>query len=438
MSLQANQQVPSGYSVVPWASLPSSFQLVSVATGKYWGYQINGSGVPVTLDTTNPILNMFVDQYPAASTIYPYGNAALTSSAATGWMRINLVGQPGGIYSLRHSGFDCFLQTYTSGIYDFSWRFYYQTGGSPYQVIIGNNYPGDGIGYYISDSGNGRVRINTPAGNGTSGASVFNIIYTPSPPALITPSLTLPLNVSTSAYPITIQQTSSNIPSSGLISWSTSNSTYSNNINPQYVMSYPFTFTNMGASGASGPSTITYGTSTPGYGTAYSLSLSGGIQQWIVPFTGQYTFTVAGAGLNFTNLTQSSPYNINYTSYGAVITATISLTAGHLIKILIGQQGTQGQTGLFARGGGCGGSFVYNATTSTLLFAAGGGGGHGGDPGSATIGGGTSTNPYTNGTGKGDNGQIATSGSVGRNGSGGSAGTSGGGGGAHTQGYGGD
>ena len=211
---------------------------------------------------------------------------------------------------------------------------------------------------------------------------------------------------------------------------------------PIYSMTFPFTFTNMGATGSSGPTSITYGTGNPGYGTGYAMVLgtgtSAGMQRWTVPQTRSYTFTIAGAGINLTDLTQSAGENVNYTSSGAVGVSTLSLTAGHVLRILVGQQGTQGSTGLFARGGGCGGSFVYNETTSTLLLATGGGGGNGGDPSGATIGAGTAGSPYTNGTGKGDDGQTGTSGSVGRDGAAGAGGTSGNGGAAQTQGYGGD
>jgi hypothetical protein len=209
-----------------------------------------------------------------------------------------------------------------------------------------------------------------------------------------------------------------------------------------YSMTYPFTFTNMSATGANGPTSITYGASNPGFGTGYAMVLgsgtSTGMQRWTVPESGSYTFTVAGAGVQHLNTSSSPPYAVNYISYGAVGVCTLGLTAGHVLRILVGQQGTRGQSGLFARCGGCGGSFIYNETTSTLLLAAGGGGGHGGDPGGATLGSGTSADPYRNGTGKGDNGQLGTSGSVGRDGNGGTAGINGAGGGGNLQGYGGD
>lgn len=253
-----------------------------------------------------------------------------------------------------------------------------------------------------------------------------------------TSGVTVNVDIGTPIAGVTYSLTATNpTPSSCVQSFSVTNT-----LSALYPFT-SFTFTPIGATGASGPTSLAgYGTSYPGYGTSYALTLgsgtSAGMQRWTVPQTRSYTFTIAGAGMNLTDLTQSAGLNVNYTSSGAVGVSTLSLTAGHVLRILVGQQGTQGQTGLFARGGGCGGSFVYNESTSTLLLATGGGGGHGGDTGGATIGAGTAGNPYTNGTGKGDDGQTVTSGSVGRNGSAGAGGTSGNGGAANTQGFGGD
>ena len=138
-----------------------------------------------------------------------------------------------------------------------------------------------------------------------------------------------------------------------------------------YTMTFPFTFTNMGATGANGPSAITY-SPIPGNGTAYVLTLTGGIQYWTVPTTRSYSFSIAGAG-------SSAPLSSNAvkTGYGFVQTATYSLTAGTKIAILVGQQGAS-FTGSTSTAGN-GGTFVarYVGTTYTLLFASGGAGGPG-------------------------------------------------------------
>jgi len=153
-----SQPVPAGYTVFPWASLPASFTLTAVTGGKRWAY----SGTTLYLDTTTPILNMFADQ----------PGDVFGGTGATGWMRIQRVGTSGGAESVRHAGFDMFLNGWGGGNFDFSWRFYYVTGGNSAQVIIGNNYPNNGVGHYVADSGNGRVRINVTT---TAAATVFTI-----------------------------------------------------------------------------------------------------------------------------------------------------------------------------------------------------------------------------------------------------------------------
>lgn len=139
---------------------------------------------------------------------------------------------------------------------------------------------------------------------------------------------------------------------------------------PLYTMTSPFTFTNMNRTGATGPTSITYGTSTPGYGTSYVMTLTGGIQYWTVPYNTTYLLTVAGAA---GGSTLSTPTKGN----GVIIVQTTLLNQGDVIKILVGQQGTNGNNGTGTGGGGGGGTFVYNNTTSTLIAAAGGGGGAG-------------------------------------------------------------
>jgi hypothetical protein len=142
---------------------------------------------------------------------------------------------------------------------------------------------------------------------------------------------------------------------------------------PLYTMTLPFTFTNMNETGATGPTSITYGTSTPGYGTSYVMSLAGGIQYWTVPQTKTYTFTLAGASSFHT--TSLNPIKIGY---GMVMNASLRLVAGQIIAILVGQQ---------ARDNACGAGGTFIALVSGVgqlavavpLFVAGGAGGPGGE-----------------------------------------------------------
>lgn len=128
-----------------------------------------------------------------------------------------------------------------------------------------------------------------------------------------------------------------------------------------YTMTFPFTFTNMNASGYAGPTSISYGTNTPGYGTSYAMTLTSGIQYWIVPMTRLYTFTVAGAGA-----TNNSSFNSIKTGYGVVMTATLSLSAGQIIAILVGQQGISTSP----PAGGSGGTYICSVSTAGSLSTA--------------------------------------------------------------------
>jgi hypothetical protein len=217
-----------------------------------------------------------------------------------------------------------------------------------------------------------------------------------------------------------------------------------------YIMSFPFTFTNMAQTGVSGPTAITYGASTPGLSTSYVLTLSGGMQRWVVPKTRSYTVTIAGAGIQSTGQSGITGLYWNYRSYGTVGTTTLNLQAGDTLRILVGQQGTITSD---SNGGGHGGTFIYNETKGTLLAVAGGAGGSVGrsvNNASVIPGGGDGTvgAPYTFGSGLGSNGypytyaygfpyssatspsvpKISGSGSCGANGSGGGATTVNGGG----------
>lgn len=135
-----------------------------------------------------------------------------------------------------------------------------------------------------------------------------------------------------------------------------------------------FTFTNMNATGRYGPLSGTQYAYGP-WGTNLSLFyVINGIQYWVVPRTGIYTITLAGAGVGPRRLQN----NTNFTAYGAVIRVQYSLQQGHIIQFLIGQSGITPSTGA-GGSGGSGGTYMYNQTTNTILFVAGGAGGIGWD-----------------------------------------------------------
>lgn len=135
------------------------------------------------------------------------------------------------------------------------------------------------------------------------------------------------------------------------------------------------TFTSCGATGRSGPaqSSCTSSYSAAPWATNSSFfSVTNGIQSWKVPGTGTYTLDIFGASGGASTARSFAG------GKGARVQTTVSLTEGHVIKILVGQVG-----GSFSyTGGGGGGTFIYNQTIGAAIAVAGGGGG-GGDSGGA-------------------------------------------------------
>lgn len=127
-----------------------------------------------------------------------------------------------------------------------------------------------------------------------------------------------------------------------------------------------FTFTNMNCTGSSGPSSVSYTSSTPGYSAFTTpVTVAGGIQLWTVPKTGNYTLTAAGAGLG--------------NCYGVVGIVIVNLNANDQIQILVGQQGSVQMTYNQAKWAGHGGTFVKNVTSNVVIVVVGGAGGGGGN-----------------------------------------------------------
>ena len=127
-----------------------------------------------------------------------------------------------------------------------------------------------------------------------------------------------------------------------------------------------------------------------------STGATGTIQTWTVPTTGTYTIDAYGA---------QGGSGTTYTGgLGARIKGDVALTAGAVLKILVGQQG--GTNASYKAGGGGGGTFVTTSTNTPLIIAGGGGGGGGnsspanGQSGLTGTSGGTgSTGVYAGGAG---------------------------------------
>jgi Flp pilus assembly pilin Flp len=169
------------------------------------------------------------------------------------------------------------------------------------------------------------------------------------------------------------------------------------------------TFSTCGANGRYGPSLSAcrnaYATDWDEDPAHYDMSTQG-IQEWVVPETGAYRITAAGA--------QGGDSG----GRGARVAATVSLTAGDRLLLAIGQQGSRNNAcGTY--GGGGGGSYVALGTSHTsanpLLVAAGGNGrnsGYLGPGGSANQG--SDGRGLTSGNGKGAcGGGFYTSGACG-------------------------
>jgi len=113
-----------------------------------------------------------------------------------------------------------------------------------------------------------------------------------------------------------------------------------------------------------------------------------GIQVWTVPRTGIYNFTIEGASVVDANEKPSYATSYSQTqtnSKGASVTATIPLSIGQQLTLIVGQSGqpsTQSSS-QYGTSGGCGASWVFLAdgtslstlTESRLLCVAGGAGG---------------------------------------------------------------
>lgn len=134
---------------------------------------------------------------------------------------------------------------------------------------------------------------------------------------------------------------------------------------PLSLWGQTYTFTSAGVTGRSGP---TQGQVTTAY-TATNLDgmvtvNTQGIQEWVVPVTGDYSIETFGA---------SGGNHITYAGHGAQVYGEVTLTMGTTLYILVGQMGSQHATGSTASDGGGGGTFVTDGTN--LLVASGGGGG---------------------------------------------------------------
>jgi hypothetical protein len=123
-------------------------------------------------------------------------------------------------------------------------------------------------------------------------------------------------------------------------------------------------FSTCGQTGPTGPSQASCDSAYAGTPLDGDVTVTAGIQAWTVPATGTYRITAAGAAGG-----RNTDHGNNGGS-GALQVGDFSLTAGEVLRVLVGQRGTNGGN----NAGGGGGSFVVKQSGNVPLIIAGGGG----------------------------------------------------------------
>nr|XP_058952700.1 ALK tyrosine kinase receptor-like [Pocillopora verrucosa] len=169
--------------------------------------------------------------------------------------------------------------------------------------------------------------------------------------------------------------------------WCSTTDSFGNDKTRGLCEDFKFTFTTLGAVGSNGP------TGTSGYkGTTLQgkVRIENGIQLWTVPLSGSYVIEAWGAS-GAEGRSDKFSSDTRPGGKGACVKGTFNLTRGKELKILVGQTGSKGKTGLPLPGGGGGGTFITSSADVPLIIAGGGGGGvaqpgnfHEGDPGQTT------------------------------------------------------
>ena len=134
-----------------------------------------------------------------------------------------------------------------------------------------------------------------------------------------------------------------------------------------YYAEFRAVFTNLGASGRLGPTSL--GSYYSGQVHDGQVTLVSGIQQWTVPHTGDYRIEAIGAAGGYDTMSQNRG---QYQGRGARMKGTFRLLKGEKIQILVGQEGGINKWSQSAGGGG--GTFVVRGSKTPLIIAGGGGG----------------------------------------------------------------
>jgi CSLREA domain-containing protein len=162
-----------------------------------------------------------------------------------------------------------------------------------------------------------------------------------------------------------------------------------------------------------------------------TLAYTGTIQTYTVPATGIYELSIGGAQGGDTS---NGPQQAETGGAGAALSGDVSLTAGSVLQVVVGGEGTSNAFGV--GGGGGGGSFVFVSGASQPIVVAGGGGGGAGwlgdggnGNGAVAGGGGLGSSTFAGGSsGEATPGRFGGGGGGGYDGGGAGGGYSGGGG----------
>ncbi|XP_066274689.1 uncharacterized protein [Branchiostoma lanceolatum] len=127
-------------------------------------------------------------------------------------------------------------------------------------------------------------------------------------------------------------------------------------------------FTTLGTAGRLGPTTL--GNHYRGQDHEHLVTLHDGIQHVIVPGTGMYSIEAAGAAAGW-GISDSKSAR----GRGAIVRGLFQVQKGEILKILVGQEGSENKVSCGVGGGG--GTFVTKADNTPLIIAGGGGGGRG-------------------------------------------------------------
>jgi hypothetical protein len=131
---------------------------------------------------------------------------------------------------------------------------------------------------------------------------------------------------------------------------------------PNILLSQTYTFTSAGATGRFGPTQTQLNTAYASTNLNGAVTTTNGIQFWTVPSSGPYRIETRGAKGGNGSSPSGGP--------GAIMRGDFTLTAGQVLKVLVGQVG-----GNADMGGGGGGSYVTNNSNTAFCIAGGGGGG---------------------------------------------------------------